>query len=660
MIPEKLIAELNRRDLSEFHNKLFAKVKGLVDMSRNDMSQHYDKWENAELIYEGKRPGDEDSKSCKDKKELPNIVIPLTYAQIQTFIAFAMNLLTQRKTFFELEATGEEDVAGAKLGEALLDRDLEYNNFVAILYQFLLDICRFGIGAYKHSWVRETERVWVKKKVAAPPTVVNMLGRLFNQAQEEKEEEVQEERVAYLGNKITSVSPYQIYPDTRLPLLRFQEGEFCASEEDMTRIQLARGEVDGIYVGVKFIEKFKEGGLESSTVRRRSRFRQNNSSFSLSSNNQEVESCVVVTSVQIDLIPSEYKLSDGSLLGESKKPEKWLVEYANDHRIIRCQPLGYSHNKFTYAIGQYSIDQLNLVNETISQVISHLQSVIDWFINSHITNVKKHITNRLIVDPAAVVYEDIRDHKPVIRLKPSAVGVDIRRHIQQLEVSDLTRNHINDVQSLLPFIAMSTAISDNVMGNYHTGRRSAREASNTANASGSRLRNLVKILFDTSIKPSGRDMLSNHRDGLDEDTFVSIMGDFMTDWSAFQSFTKEGITKVKVNRTSIAGRYDFKVFEGILPSDKHLQAETIEQTLLALMRNPNGIGILTQVLGYDPAKLFKEALELRGVKNPDRFKIAQYRVAELQKIQQEQQILENGTTGQNRPADQQPTGPVQG
>jgi len=86
----------------------------------------------------------------------------------------------------------------------------------------------------------------------------------------------------------------------------------------------------------------------------------------------------------------------------------------------------------------------------------------------------------------------------------------------------------------------------------------------------------------------------------------------------------------------------FKVFEGILPSDKFAQAETLENTLLALMKNPQGLPILTQVLGYDPKKLFTEVLELRGIKHPQRFKIDEVRLMELQQAAQAQQQLENG------------------
>lgn len=654
--------ELEQKRPTQFHAKLLEHCKALVTMSREDMSQFYDRWEACDLVYRGERYADEeDKKACKTGAP-SKIVVPLTYAQIQTFVAFGMGLLQQREHFFELEGTGEEDHRAAKLGEALLDQNLEANEFTTLLYQFLLNIGRFSLGIIKHSWVRETESVWVEEEVPVSGfQPMRLLGQLFNPTPREPQfRQVQQEQVAYQGNKLESVSPFCFYPDTRFPLTKFQEGEFCASESEVSMSTLRKGQKDGLYAGVEMIDKIPSADYQKRRGQRFKHFKVENHGVK-----GQIESTIIKTDVQVELTPSKFILSDGQPMGTSDVPEKWIVEYGNDNRIIRAEPMGYAHNKFTYNISQFSPDEQGLVNETISDMVGHLQAVIDWFINAHITNVRKHISNRLVVDPAGVVFEDIRDHKPVIRLKPNAANTGVERYIKQLNVSDVTRGHISDVQTLMQFVFMTTAISDNSMGQVNSGRRSAREISNTASASGNRLRTVLKLIYDGGLKPMGKALLSNLRDELDEDTFVTVSGTEFADWEAYEHFTmQDGRTKVKVNRTNISGKFDFKVFEGILPSDKFSQAETIENTLLALMKNPQGIPILTQVLGYDPKKLFTEVLELRGVKHPDRFKITEVRMMELQAAAQQQQLLENGPSN---PAGTQPglpgpvaPGPVQG
>jgi hypothetical protein len=650
-----------------FHKKLLEHCKGLVSISRNAMSSHYDDWDEADLVYRGQRHKDENDKKANKQGAPSKIVVPLTYAQVQTFIAFSMSLLQQRDHFFELEGTGEEDHRAAKLGEALLDQNLEFNTFTALLYQFMLDIGRFSIGVFKHSWVKETETVWVEEDV---PTGIlggpmKLLGNLFNlPPAAPKKQQVPKEQVAYMGNKIDAISPYKFFPDTRLPLSRFQEGEFCASEDEVTRNTLKKGEKNGLYAGIKYITDMKGEAYEG----RKNRWRNFSAATSVGGGRAQLKPTIILTCVQVELVPNEFLLDDGTPMGTSDQPEKWVVEYANDDRIIRAEQLGYVHNHYTYSVGQFSPDQHGLINESITEMISHLQAVIDWFINSHITNVRRHISNRLVVDPAGVFFEDLKEHKPVIRLKPNAANAGVDRFVKQLTMSDVTRGHITDVNTLMQFVSMTTAISDNLMGQYHTGRRSAREASNTSSASGSRLRNIVKIIFDLTLKPMGKDLLSNLRDGLDETMFVTITGEDFPDWAAYDAFKlQDGQLKVGVDRTKLAGRYDFKVFEGILPSDKYVQAETLEQTLLALMKNPQGLPILTQMLGYDPGKLFKEVLELRGIKHPDRFKIDAFRQQELQQqslLQQQQENainpVGNAGSGLPQPGGSQPVQPQQG
>jgi len=35
----------------------------------------------------------------------------------------------------------------------------------------------------------------------------------------------------FIGNRVYSISPYHFFPDVSLPLSRYQEGEYCGSED---------------------------------------------------------------------------------------------------------------------------------------------------------------------------------------------------------------------------------------------------------------------------------------------------------------------------------------------------------------------------------------------------------------------------------------------
>lgn len=58
------------------------------------------------------------------------------------------------------------------------------------------------------------------------------------------------ERVKRQNNTVRKVSPYHFYPDTRIPLERFQEGEFCSVEHSETKMSLKKLEAGGAVVGL--------------------------------------------------------------------------------------------------------------------------------------------------------------------------------------------------------------------------------------------------------------------------------------------------------------------------------------------------------------------------------------------------------------------------
>ena len=643
MSPE-LATKLAEKEISSSHGKLLEKVKNLVRLSRSSMGDYYDTWDQRDSVYRaevtGTKKEHKENKKEQAKGGVGKIVVPLTYSQIQTFVSMGFSLFFQRDHFYELEGTGEEDHKAAKIGEALLDRDLTYNVWSQKMYQMLLDVARFGIAPIKHTWTKETETVWKREQVPVEQPL-NLFGRLFGGEPQTEERDVKQQQTRFLGNKILNVSPYRFFPDTRLPLSRFQEGEFCASEDEISRTMLLKGQAEGEYAGIEHINDFKNDEyIKRGQSRHRSYRDGARNDATIRTGQAQTERAIIVTEVQIDLVPAEWEI-DGVALGDSTTPEKWVVCYANDNRIIKIEPLAYTHGNFTYRLAQFSPDQHHLVNETIASMIDQLQAVIDWFINSHITNVRKHIGNRLVVDPAGVEWSDIQQHKPVIRLKPDASKTGVDRWVKQLNVSDVTKNHINDVSSLMRFMQTTTAISDQLMGQPSGGRRSAREMGNTFQAGMARMRMVYKLIYDECLSPFGRDLNSNHRDGLDEETFVTVSGDLDPDWTGFQAYKKDdGLVSIGVDRTNISARYDFKVFEGTLPSERNQQADTLEQILLSLIKSPQGLPILTQVLGYDPQKLFEEVLTLRGIKHPSRFKLDAIRQQEIQQDPQVQQQLQ--------------------
>jgi len=611
MMPPQLIKLLSQDNPGKFHDELLRHVKDLVSLSRSEMEKNYDKWDMYDSMWRGQKGRDTQDVKAAERKEPEKLCIPITYSQIETFVAFCNQVYTQRPTFFELSGSGTEDIQAAKVAESVLEHNLSYNNFKGDkLQQFLRNIGRFGVGILKHSWDQKTKKV--EKQVpmemqVAPgmPAPINppMMSQLV-------------EEVCYQGNVITVVSPYRFFPDPRVPITRFQEGEFCASEEDYGRHQLKRLQKKGIIAGLEHIKPFKTELLTDS----KRRFQFNMDTVGVPGvNSGATQNFYTITEVEVELIPSEWDI-EGTPLGISDDPEKYVVWYANDNRLIRIEPKNYLHDEFNYDVSQFCNDNLQYINGGLGEILAQLQDVQNWLINSHITSVRKVISNMLVVDPKGIELKDIEARNPILRLKPSAQGSGVDRWIKQLNVQDVTQNHIADAGVMANFGKETTGITENLLGQFASGRRSATEARNVSSNAAARLLLTAVSIWGTALLPLGRKLLSNCRDGMDVPQLIKTLG--ASNVQSNQFGVQQFLT---ADKTQLVGNYDFLMFDGTLPSQRGAVAQVLQELLAVMMGRPES-AFLFQL---DPTAILLEMLHLRGIRNVDQFRLSPDKAQEL-------------------------------
>lgn len=607
---EKDIADvLMKESLPDDVGELLTRLKDLIKLSRDEMVKYYDQWEVNDNIYRGIKQMDEADRAAVKRKAPVKFVMPVTYSQINTFVSFFLAVVNQRDYFYELGGTGQEDEKAAKVGQMVLEQNLEHNNFrYQKNKQFATDLAKYGVGVFKHSWTKETKTI--TRMVPVPvPTPVGLVPPPPEMVQQS------EDVTSYLGNVITCVTPFHWFPDPRLPVTRFMEGEFCASEDEYSRSQMRTYQRSGLAAGVEWIGNVNKDMMEN---RRRFGFMADPDAMQLEANQKQ--NFVILTEVQVWLNPKETMFNNKPLDEKVDQDTLYLVWIANDSRIVRLEPLSYPHRSFTFDAAQYEEDQINFLNDGMADKLGPLQDTIDWFINSRVTNVRKVIGNQLIVDPKGVEIQDLRDRKPVIRLKAAVQGMGVDKWVKQLNLQDVTVTHLQDVEFLNGYAKQTTGITENLLGQFAAGRRSAAEAKNVNSNATARIMSIVNSVWNTAYLPMGRKLLENLRAGMDEPTIVRVIGQMnalqMAD--GVQSF-------MKVNPEDLIGDYDFLIFDGTLPSQRATTAQALQELLTLLVTKPEA----TFIFQYDPQALMSEILELRGVRNADRFKLTPPKAQQL-------------------------------
>lgn len=612
---------------SDFHDQRLKEALVKLRRSRDSMCQFYPAWDNLYEVYKGRRFVDKADERARERKEPMKMVVPMSYAQVQIFVAYCMQLFTQRENFYELQGSGLEDIKAALLAESVLQRDLNWNQFYVILYQFLLNIGIFGLGVIKHSWHKQVTKQLVTVQGQPTPT-------LFGGMVPGTTQQVLQDVTKFLGNKLVTISPYRWFPDPHIPTNQFQEGDYCASENDVSMMFLRKGQQAGMFAGVEQIKDMSvdlwnqrtEAGLRSNIVWDRGTNRQKGG--------------VLITEVQEELIPIEYKMPNGSALGPEDYPVKYVTVIANDSRVIKCEPMNYMHGHFTYSAAQLSPDQHTKINEGVAGLISELQDIITFLYNSRVTSVRKTIHNQVVVDPEGIEMQDLTERRSIIRMKKAAARSGVDRWIQPIAFNDVTQSHITDAMQLGNVIQMVLGHSQNAEGRYSEGRRSAEQTKSVNAASGSRLKTEAGLIWVQGLQPLGEDMLSNLRDGLDIPQLVKVVGkQLLQPQSPYAPNIADAVQFLGVTKNDLVGNYDFLMLDGTSPTEKYAIANILQEVLQSLIANPMAIAIL----GLDPKKIMARIAVLQGIRNPEEFFLDQI---------QQQAMLAAGAMAQGTPAGQ--------
>lgn len=654
-----VIKLLSEKEQSKELADLRQRLQGLVSMSRSVMKDYYNMWDMNDAVYRGERKPDEADRKAAKRNEPGKVYLPLTHSQVQTFVSFATMVLTQRDFFYELGASGKEDVKPAKLGQACLQRDINYNKFQGVLLpQFLTDVARFGIGIVKSQWRRVTIPVATQQpdpKWQPDPAMPN--------ATQPPMVTVWSEKTKYLGNMIEVVSPYRWFPDTRLPITRFRDGEFCADEREYAFSELNKMQAQGECAGVDNIPRLPDDTYADRRLNIMSPGTGTNASYDPRMSPKDAAAYCVITEVEYRCNPSKLLIGPDTYLDPTLDAEiVVLIWIANDGRIIRIKDAGYEHNEFLYDAGQFFNDQNRVINFGIAELLGPMQDVLDWLMNARVTNVRKVMNNQVVVDPRNIELQDLKDRNPVIRLKSTVPeGMAISNYIQQLQVTDVTTGHITDMGIVKNFSEDATGMTENLLGQYAEGRRSARESSNVnANAS-ARVILPIRGLWEMALEPLGRKLLCNLQQGLDEAQLVSIIGlqQYIVDSQPELLMTPQGMpipsvspvqAFLPVDKTMLVGSYDFTLFDATLPSQRMARAAALAQAGDTLTKNPLAIFALNK----DPKLLFESWMEDMGIRNVQQYDLTPERA---QLLMQLAGAARNAGGAQGAPGQSQAGGP---
>jgi len=579
------------------HDRIKTAICERKKFSDQKMKQFHSQWDNADDSMRAYIKEREIDRKRKDKKRYDGEVdyvtleVPYAYAMTMTQHTYYTSTLLSRSPVFQFTGRHGESQDSIMAVEAVMDYQTKSGYMMPVMYNWLYDLAKYTVGIVGLYWESEDKII---SKYVSQPNVVN--GISFAGSTPTMQQEIVK---GYIGNKLFNIRPYDFFPDPRVPLWRFQEGEFCIRETSEGYFDIIATEhtYPGYYCN---IDKLPEAANKKGTPLNIGSPRVERP-LQPGEGNAPGPGFFKITEAYIKLIPKVWGL------GDSGRVEIWCFQLAEDEIIISAKPLGLYHNKFPCSLMEGNFGSDEFAKFGTIEVIRPLTDILTWLINSHFYNVRRVLNNQLVFDPSRVTVKDLtKPGQRLIRLKPSAYGTDPRQAVHQLQVFDVTSGHLQNAQYIEQMIQRVPGITDIVMGMMDQGgRRSATESRITANAGTSRLRTPIEYNSFLAMDPLSDMMISNTQQLLDVDRLYRVAGNTLETAARF----------VTAGPDSIAGSYDFVPVDGTAPIDRLAQANFWKELLVQVARVPQ-IAMQLDLVG-----MIGHTMKLQGERNFDRFRI---------------------------------------
>lgn len=559
------------------HDEIVENVMTRARQASRTIATKYKKWEKIDDNLSAFVPLDTEEKKIKNKDDRKpvSMVIPISYAVLDTMLTYLIQSFSQDRLFRYEPRTGE-DTLGTLYLEKIIQQQTDRTNALLELHTMWRDAIAYGIGIIAVRWER-----WTKTRAIRGTGIDDQELKDF---------------LDFEGNILQAIDPFSFLPDPDVPIHKVNEARFMGWFETVTRNLLIEEEQS---TTTSFNAIYTKEQNEVSSVN--TRFRQRGE-------HDEIGGMIDRVKMYINIIPKEWGL------GESMVPEKWYFNVAADEVLTECRPMGLHHQKFPIVVSAPNYDGHSLMPISNLEVLYPMQQAMDWLFSSHLANVRKSVNDRFIVDPYMINMADLQNNTPghPIRTRRHMWGKGVEGGIKQLQMNDLTRGNIQDANLLINYAQRVTGVSDSVQGiQARRGERvSATEAQGSRQSALSRLEKIARIMAMQSITGIGTLMAEHTLQFMSEETTIKILGDDIKSLeSEYSKAIQQGRMKVKVDELNVM--YDVRVGDGDIPGKQDIGAWI--QLLNIAQQNP---AVLARI---DFVKVFQHIARELGVKNLNNF-----------------------------------------
>lgn len=588
--PEGMDLDPTKRDGT--HSKLLTYVMERAYASRSAIQTRFERWKQVDQALVGYIPLSEEEKLIKQKdpRRPVSIMVPELWAARETVMTYMVSAFLT-SPYFRYKPRGPEDRLGVIMLEKVVEAQALYAGMGLDLYTAIADSLTYGVGVACPIWNKdESEDI-----VEVSPGAIRAAMGVGKEVRTNK-------TFLWEGNRLFVPTPYDVLFDPSVPPHKIEEGEFFGWVEHTNLQQLLRREAqDEGFFNVKYLKEF---GGESSYF-----------PYGAGDTNRDAitqiptytHPCDVVH-MYVDLMPSEI-----GLVGKDQ-PQLWRFAVAGDGLVVSAKPLQLTHGKIPAVANSPFYDGRNSTPISLLEMLIGMQEAINFFLNSHIENIRKAIMDMFVVDPSHVELQDLLNPSPgkVIRVRRSSWGRPIGEYIEQLKVNDVTTRHMGDAGATRDLLRQLAGVPDIIQGFVpDTGeRRSATEMAGARSAAMTKMQKTAKITSMMFMQPLARMIAYQTQQFMSEDTYSDVLGRW--EEVLVQELEQDPKKNIKISPATLQIPFDVVMSDGSSPDSANAQLGLMLAQLIQgdveLRRNYNLVGFFQQVArisGYESIDDFR-------------------------------------------------------
>lgn len=529
-----------------------------------------------------------------DSTKFQNITVPVVMPMVEAAVTYQSSVFLTGHPIFGVVSNPSTMDAALQMETVIEDQSIR-GGWVRELMLFFRDGFKYNIAAMEVNWER-----------AVTPALETDLGFSTTQARPKE--------VVWEGNTIKRKDPYNIIFDNRVaPVEMHWKGEFSGYSELMSRIRLKAFISELPDKMVDNVVAAFESGLDTSGLNtfsldggfyipqinpdailtKESRYTTDWMSWvgiSGAENRIKYKNMYEVSTIYARILPSDF----GIKVPAPNTPQIWKFIIVNHAVIIYAERQTNAHGWLPMLFSQPLEDGMEYQTKSLADNVIPIQDITSAMWNSVVAARRRAISDRGIYDPSRIAEHHINNENPAAKIpvRPAAYGKPVAESYYPIPFRDDQSGILmQESQQMLQFANVITGQNPVRQGQFVKGNKTLHEFQSVmSNANGRD--QLTSLLLEAQLFTPLKEILKIN--------ILQYQG-------GISLFNRELQREVEIDPIALRKAVlDFKVSDGLTPSDKLINADTLQVAMQVIGSSPQ------IAAGYNLAPMFSYFMKTQG------------------------------------------------